>query len=242
MKRSVALILLWLLAAAGIAGVVAVQRIERPGSPIGRPIVSKGLSPNRDGHGDTATMTLNLSKTDSLTVDVVDDSGNQVVNVLSEQKRQGKVNIVWDGETESGKRAPEGIYHFRAKLEDLGRTINLPQDIRLDITPPTIRNVRVDMSLLKKRRIVRVRLQAKDAEGAYFELDHEGTITTIPAIRMLRLGNAGAFTQLLVSLRVAEHGQDGTLHLVIFDEARNPASHKVVELAMIPVDPREQAG
>jgi hypothetical protein len=47
----------------------------------------------------------------------------------------------WDGRTDSGGLSPEGVYHLRLRLADQRRTIQLPNDIRLDTTAPLLAQV-----------------------------------------------------------------------------------------------------
>jgi hypothetical protein len=48
------------------------------------------------------------------------------------------IACTWDGKTESGGVAPDGVYHVVLRLRSQGWTVDLPQAITLDSTPPTV--------------------------------------------------------------------------------------------------------
>ena len=52
---------------------------------------------------------------------------------------RGRVSYTWDGRDEAGRIVPEARYRPRVRIEEHGRTIVLPNPIRVDTTPPRIR-------------------------------------------------------------------------------------------------------
>ncbi len=75
-------------------------------------------------------------------VDVLieDRHDHTVATLLSNRavKARTKLDVVWNGVTESGLLVPDGVYRPVVKLLRTHRTITLPNDIRLDTTPPKI--------------------------------------------------------------------------------------------------------
>jgi hypothetical protein len=63
-----------------------------------------------------------------------------VATLLSNRAVQPKtkLDLVWNGVTETGLLVPDGIYRPVVKLLRTHRTITLPNDIRLDTSPPKI--------------------------------------------------------------------------------------------------------
>ena len=51
---------------------------------------------------------------------------------------RGNVRVRWNGRDANGERVPDGVYLPLVKLERAGRTIDLPNPIRVDTMKPTI--------------------------------------------------------------------------------------------------------
>jgi hypothetical protein len=111
-------------------------------SPITAPRIDKVFSPVCGCETAEATIRFRLREGDRLTVSIVD--GDEVVRTLvrSEPERAGDVEYSWDGRDDAGDVVPEGSYRPRVHLDDQRRTIELPNPIRVDVTPPRIRLVR----------------------------------------------------------------------------------------------------
>jgi hypothetical protein len=71
---------------------------------------------------------------------IVDGDGNRVATLLTNRtvKPGTKLDLVWNGITQSGLLVPSGLYMPQVKLLRSHRTITLPSEIRLDTTPPKI--------------------------------------------------------------------------------------------------------
>ena len=52
---------------------------------------------------------------------------------------RGGVHVRWDGRDASGELVPDGVYYPLVHLQDAGRTIDLPNPIRVDTIRPSIR-------------------------------------------------------------------------------------------------------
>ena len=110
-------------------------------SPIAAPRIDKVFSPVCGCKTAAATIRFRLRKADQLTVAIV--GGGEVVRTLvrSQPERAGDVEYAWDGRDDSGKLVPEASYRPRVHLGEQHRTIELPNSIRVDVTPPRIRLV-----------------------------------------------------------------------------------------------------
>jgi FlgD Ig-like domain len=85
-----------------------------------------------------------LRKPATVTVDVLDSSGRSVRTLVRKRNEaKGRVSYTWDGRNGGERVVAEGRYRPRVQLEEHGRTIVLPNPIRVDTTAPKIRIVRV---------------------------------------------------------------------------------------------------
>jgi hypothetical protein len=132
------------LVAATFGAFVVAQRLK--GSP---PVVElrgvRWFSPNGDGRKDTSAIRLRIRESDVLTADVVDAAGNVVRRLATEQAvtPSQALRLQWDGRSDDGGVAPDGLYRIRASLARQGRSVVVPRLITLDTRPPRPRIVRI---------------------------------------------------------------------------------------------------
>ena len=132
------------LVAATFGAFFVAQRLK--GSP---PVVQlqgqRWLSPNGDGRKDRAELRLRVRENDVLTADLIDAAGNPVRRLVTERPigPARPLHVVWDGRTDDGTIAPDGVYRVRGTLLEQGRSVVNPRLITLDTTPPTPRVVRI---------------------------------------------------------------------------------------------------
>jgi hypothetical protein len=137
----IAQVVFGVLLCAVVGAFVVAQRLKSQTPPV-RALSQTSdtlFSPNGDGTRDTARISFRLKlKSDQVTLDVIDDNGDVVRRLVKDKfMRAGQEQTFrWDGRTDDGKLAPDGIYRPRVRLKDQGRTIVLPLDIRLDKTAP----------------------------------------------------------------------------------------------------------
>ena len=103
------------------------------------------FSPNGDGRKDTSAIRLRIRESDVLSADVVDEAGNVVRRLATEQRvtPSQALRLQWDGRSDEGGVAPDGLYRIRASLARQGRSVIVPRLITLDTTPPRPRVVRI---------------------------------------------------------------------------------------------------
>ena len=119
----------------GTAAAFAVtERLKLVPSPIIAPKLTPAFSPVCDCPTDEARIRFGLRDADRLTVTVI-DADSRPVRTIAEDERfsAGPVEFVWDG-----RGAPEGVYRVRVHLADARRTIDIPNEMRLDTTPPEL--------------------------------------------------------------------------------------------------------
>jgi hypothetical protein len=96
------------------------------------------FSPNGDGRKDTTDLTLRMGQSEVVTVDLIDEAGQPVRRVATERLIHPStvLRLSWDGRTDDGGRAPDGLYRVRVSLTRQGRSVIVPRLITLDTTPP----------------------------------------------------------------------------------------------------------
>jgi hypothetical protein len=132
-----ALLVLVLLAATGLAFVYA-ESLKLEPSPITSTRVDRLVSPVCDCATGRARIAFKLRKKDVLTVSILDSGGREVRRIATERPVPAKqeVSFFWNGRVAGRKPAPDGVYHAQVRLELLEKTITLPNQIRVDATPP----------------------------------------------------------------------------------------------------------
>lgn len=132
------LIVLALLAATAAAFAVT-ERLKLEKSPITGTRVDKVFSPVCECARDIAEISFRLRGNQVVTVDMLDSGGRSVRTLVRNRREQaGRVTYVWDGRDELGRVVREGIYRPRVRLRRHGRTIVLPNPMRVDTTAPVI--------------------------------------------------------------------------------------------------------
>ena len=107
-------------------------------TPITRPKFDVLFSPVCVCRKDTARLPVTFRKAD--TIDAVIVRGGDSVRTLAQGRRQPRGHFVflWDGRDNAGQVVADGSYRLRLSFAGDGRTIELPNEIRVDSTPPTL--------------------------------------------------------------------------------------------------------
>ena len=113
------------------------QRLKLEPSPISKTQVSDIFSPVCRCATKTANIEFSLRRADHLRIAVRTGSGE--VTVAAGTFPRGDVRVRWDGRDASGELVPDGIYYPLVELQRAGRTIDLPNPIRVDTIRPSIR-------------------------------------------------------------------------------------------------------
>ena len=113
------------------------QRLKLEPSPISKTRVSDIFSPVCRCATKTANIEFSLRRADHLRIAVRTGSGE--VTVAAGTFPRGDVRVRWDGRDASGELVPDGIYYPLVELQRAGRTIDLPNPIRVDTIRPSIR-------------------------------------------------------------------------------------------------------
>jgi hypothetical protein len=129
---STAFVVALLCATAGAFALTQGAKLEL--SPIYRTDVANVFSPGVGG----ARIDFSLRKGDRVSV-WVDRNGKRAATISPGRRfAAGRVRLVFDGFTETGRVLPDGVYEPVVHLAQSHKTIRLPNPIRLDSKPPVI--------------------------------------------------------------------------------------------------------
>ena len=130
--------LLGLLVATAAAFAIT-ERLKLVKSPIYGTAVSKWLSPTCGCARGKARIRVKLRHGDDVTVTIRDASRHLVDTIVSGKRvPRGRAVFVWDGRTDTGRRAPDGAYRPEIHFAHQHRTILLPNAIVVDTHPPKV--------------------------------------------------------------------------------------------------------
>jgi hypothetical protein len=130
--------LLGLLVATAAAFAIT-EHLKLIRSPVYGTLVSKVFSPTCRCSTGKATIQIRLRHPDRVTVKIL--HGQDIVDTIASDARmpaRRHLPFVWDGHTEEGPRAPDGVYHAEVHLANAHRTILLPNRIVLDTKIPQV--------------------------------------------------------------------------------------------------------
>jgi len=86
-----------------------------------------------------------LKRDDTVAVAIVDNRGDEVVTLAGARsvKRRTRTSFEWDGNSKEGKPVTDGWYRFRIGLARQGRSLTVPNGVRLDTRPavPVVKQV-----------------------------------------------------------------------------------------------------
>jgi len=137
------LIVLALLGATAAAFAVT-ERLKLERSPITGTQVDRVFSPVCECARDVSVVSFILRRPETVTVDILDRSGRSIRTVVRNRRESaGRVSYTWDGRDNADRVVPEGVYRPRVRLRRNGRTIVLPNPIRVDTAAPRITLIRV---------------------------------------------------------------------------------------------------
>ncbi len=137
------LIVLALLGATAAAFAVT-ERLKLERSPVTGTRVDRVFSPVCECARDVAVISFVLRRRETVTVDILDRGGRSIRTLVRNRREPaGRVSYTWDGRDNLERVVSEGVYRPRVQLERNGRTIILPNPIRVDTTAPVITLARV---------------------------------------------------------------------------------------------------
>jgi hypothetical protein len=137
--------------------------------------VSKVLSPVCDCANSQALIRIRLRHADHVTVTIVDSEGHRVATVARGQyvPRLKRFPFFWNGDTEAGTTAPNGVYRPEIHLVGAHHTYLLPNRIVLDATKPKVLSASAEPRVLSpgRGRSIALRYTFSEPANAVVYLD-----------------------------------------------------------------------
>ena len=144
MARWPQLLVVLLLLGATAAAFATTERLKLERSPVTGTQVDRVFSPVCECARDVAVISIVLRRRETVTLDVLNRDGRSIRTLVRNLREPaGRVSYTWDGRDNLERVVPEGVYRPRVQLERNGRTIVLPNPIRVDTTAPVISLLRV---------------------------------------------------------------------------------------------------
>ncbi len=127
-----------LLVGATFAAFFVAQRLKSAPPVVDVARVTKFFSPNGDGVRDVNPISFTVKQADDVSVSIVAADGGSVRRLASgvAAKPFRPVRLSWDGRTDAGIVAPDGLYRLRFSLRRSGRSVVVQRAINLDTTAP----------------------------------------------------------------------------------------------------------
>jgi hypothetical protein len=139
LRRHFRTILVLLILAATAAAFVVTEDLKLEPDPIARPRIDRTFSPVCRCEQQTARIAFRLREEDDLTLTIADENGREIRTLLRDAHfRPGDHQFGWDGRDQQGRPVPEGVYRARVELGRLGRVIEFPRGIKVDLTRPRV--------------------------------------------------------------------------------------------------------
>jgi hypothetical protein len=138
------MIVVLVLLGATAAAFAVTERLKLERSPITGTQVDRVFSPVCECARDSARISFVLRQPGRITVDLLDRDRRSVRTLVRDSDEpRGRVSYVWDGRDDLDRVVAEDVYRPRVRLQQHGRTIVLPNPIRVDTTAPSVELVRV---------------------------------------------------------------------------------------------------
>jgi hypothetical protein len=166
------------LLVATAAAFVVIETLKLEKSPLAGTRVTKVFSPVCGCATSRATIRFRSRRNDRVTVSVLDASG-KIVRTLARSRplRKGWVTFTWDGRNGAGRVVRNGLYRPFVDLLGTGRSFDIPNEMRVDTTPPhlTIVSARPrTISPNRDRRADKIRIPFRVNEPATTSLRVDG--------------------------------------------------------------------
>jgi hypothetical protein len=114
------------------------QRLKSAASVAEITHVTRFFSPNGDGRRDAERITFTVEEPGRVTVTIVNRDGDRVRRIADgiDTRPGTPVHVVWNGRSDAGTRASDGLYRMQLGLRRTGRTVVVPGSFNIDTTPP----------------------------------------------------------------------------------------------------------
>ena len=127
-----------LLVAATFGAFFVAQRLKSAESVAEITHVQRFFSPNGDGRLDVNRIAFKVKEAGEVTVTIVNRDGDRVRRLVDglDARPDRPVRVVWNGRTDAGTVAADGLYRMQVGLRRTGRTVTVPGSFNVDTTAP----------------------------------------------------------------------------------------------------------
>ena len=129
------------LLVATAAAFAITEKLKLTKSAVYGTLVSPRLSPTCGCAHGKARIFFKLRRPDDITVSILDAHEHEVAILAAQHYPRGPLTLRWNGRDDAGSRVPDGTYRVQVHLSGQHQTIDLPNRIELDTTPPKIVSV-----------------------------------------------------------------------------------------------------
>src|SRR5438876_1240467 len=140
-SRNAPTVLALILLTATATAFAVTQRLTLEPSPISQTRVAKIFSPVCECDSQAANIQFSLRRADHLRIAI--RLGTREVTIADGEFPRGLVRARWNGRDAAGAVVADGIYYPVVHMRRAQRTIDLPNPIRLDTQPPSIKGARL---------------------------------------------------------------------------------------------------
>lgn len=173
-KRLAPTILVVCLLAATATAFAVTERLKLEDSPVLGTQIPRLFSPKKT----EAKIGFRLRREEEIRLDVADSSGTVVRHGIgSGVFGQAFHQFAWDGRDDAGRIVADGLYQVELRLADENRTVEFPNGIRVDSTPPAIEDIKIRHAVFSPDgdgRADRVDLRYRFSEPAFAVLYVDG--------------------------------------------------------------------
>ncbi len=103
------------------------------------------ISPNGDRSQDSTSFSYTLNEDAHVTVEVYNEAGRLVRTILANEfQTRGQHVVLWNGLTDQGQVAPDGVYRMQVTARGTVRSSRQAATVTIDTVPPALRLVNLD--------------------------------------------------------------------------------------------------
>ncbi|HEY7630187.1 MAG TPA: FlgD immunoglobulin-like domain containing protein, partial [Thermoleophilaceae bacterium] len=119
------------------AAFLVAQRLKRSTPIIERVYYYRYISPTCGCAKSKVKISFTLRDTGRVTATLVNSAGDDVKTLVDDQRlHHGRHRFIWNGRTDEGPIAPNGVYRLRVTLRDQARSVTATRRLILDTVPP----------------------------------------------------------------------------------------------------------
>jgi hypothetical protein len=125
------------LVLATVAAFFATQRLKHGPALVQHLETTPVFDPSAPGDRSREQISFHIKRSDAVTVWTVDEQGQNVATLTRSTPLRAyrKLSLSWDGRSDGGGPAPNGLYRVRVRLAGQHRTVLLASEFRLAAFP-----------------------------------------------------------------------------------------------------------